>query len=284
MSANDRESVQTVLTREARKLEAAGIDDALRDARRLMTAALEIGSDRLTLHVQEIIGADARRTFEAYCARRADREPVSRILGGRLFYGRWFKNAPYVLDPRPETECLIALALDRDFEAVLDIGTGSGCIALTLLAERPNSSAVATDISEQALEIAKKNADVLDVSARVSFGISNWFDAVTGQFDLIVSNPPYIHPDEIAGLAPEVAKRDPFIALSDGLDGLTAYREIATHALSHLTPGGRVLVEIGPTQGADVSALFSEAGLGNVAVHPDLDGRDRNVEGFAPVD
>ncbi len=283
MSGTGALTVQAVLTAESRKLKAAGISFALRDTRRLMTVALGVGADRLTLHVRDEISAEARLTFEKFCERRAAREPVSRILGGRLFYGRWFKNAPSVLDPRPETEILVEAALERSFQTLLDIGTGSGCIALTALAERPKARAVATDVSADALVIAGENAVALRVSERVSFQVSDWFDEVTGRFDLIVSNPPYIHPDEIAGLEPEVAERDPMIALSDGVDGLTGYRAIAGHARAHLTAGGRVLVEIGPTQAERVATMFKAAGLERIRVRPDLDGRDRIVEANAPV-
>ena len=282
MSTSDApETVQAAMYRAARTLEAQGISYAMRDARRLMSAALGIKSDRLTLHMRDPLTDGARGVFDAFCERRSQREAVSRILGGRLFYGRWFKNAPQVLDPRPETEILVERALLQSFESVLDIGTGSGCIALTLLAERPNSTALATDVSPQALDIARENATALAVEQRVRFEVSDWFLAIKGRFDLIVSNPPYIHPDEMVALEPEVHAGDPHLALTDFVDGLTGYREIAAGAQDHLNPGGRVLVEIGPTQANDVVHLFQSAGFEDCAIHPDLDGRDRVVEAVA---
>ena len=276
-------TVQQAIYQAARALEAEGLAYTMRDARRLMTAALGIESDRLTLHLRDMISPETQEVFDGYCKRRADREPVSRILGGRLFYGRWFKNGPEVLDPRPETETLIECALSEPFGDFLDIGTGSGCIALTLLAERLGVTALATDLSAKALSIAEQNANALGVRERVRFLESNWFEKIEGRFDLIVSNPPYIHPSEMNELDAEVVNNDPHIALTDFADGLTGYRQIARHARSHLTRAGRVLVEIGPTQASDVIELFVSAGFEDCKSHPDMDGRDRVVEARAPV-
>ena len=276
------ETVQQAMTRAARSLDENGLAYSMRDVRRLMTAALAIKSDRLTLHLRDDLPPEVRIVFDAFCARRGKREPVSRILGGRLFFGRWFKNSSHVLDPRPETEILVERALQGDFDNVLDIGTGSGCIALTLLAEKRDATAIATDVSPDALKTALENAVSLEVSDRVTFVVSDWFHSVDGRFDLIVSNPPYIHPTEMNALSPEVAQCDPHLALTDFVDGLTGYREIAAHARGHLHPGGRVLVEIGPTQAKAVHKLFVNAGLVSIAVHPDFDGRERVVEGFLP--
>lgn len=256
-----------------------GVPDAGRDVRYLMAAALGIERDRLILHEHDELSAEARGVFDGFVTARLGREPVARILGERLFYGRSFKVTPYVLDPRPETETLIEVALSEPFSEVLDLGTGSGCIALTLLAERPEATAIATDISPDAIETAGANAVRLRVLGRVHFERSDWFEAVGGTFDLIVSNPPYIHPEEMRDLAPEVERFDPKIALTDSVDGLSAYRRIAAQAPAHLSPGGRLIVEIGPTQGEAVSGLFRAAGLTDVVIHKDLDGRDRVVAG-----
>ncbi len=261
----------------------AGVPDAMRDARVLLAHVLGIDPARVTLVEHDPIEPEQWRSFEKLCLKRSAREPVARILGYRHFYDRVFKVTPYVLDPRPETEILIEHALSEPFATVLDLGTGSGCIALTLLCENPDATALATDISKWALETAEENAAALGVVDRVAFVESNWFDAVGGQFDLIVSNPPYIDPREIMDLAPEVEQYDPKIALFDTDDGLTAYRRIGGAALAHLTPGGRLIVEIGPTQGADVVTIFENAGLERIEVFPDLDGRDRVVLGRAPA-
>ena len=259
-----------------RRLRAAGVPDAPRDARRLLAHALGIAPDRLTLHLAEDLPAGAEAAFEAALSRRERREPVSHITGRRAFYGRDFHVSRDVLDPRPETETLIEQALSKPFSRVLDLGSGSGCILLTLLAERPEATGLGVDLSEAALAVARRNAEGLDI-VRAEFARSDWCAAVEGRFDLIVSNPPYIAADEMSGLSPEVRDWEPEMALSPGGDGLDAYRAIAACAPAHLPPGGRLMVEIGPTQGAAVSALFRAAGLENVAIHSDIDGRDRVV-------
>lgn len=266
----------TALTLAVRRLRAAGIPDAPRDARRLLAHALGIGPERLTLQLSEELPAEAEASFEALLARRERREPVSHITGRRAFYGRDFLVTRDVLDPRPETETLVELALSQPFARVLDLGTGSGCILLTLLAERPAATGLGLDLSEAALAVARRNAGALGIG-RAEFIRSDWCERVTGQFDLIVSNPPYVAVDEMAGLAPEVRDWEPEMALSPGGDGLDAYRAIAACAPAHLAPGGRLMVEIGPTQGNAVSELFRATGLENIAVHRDIDGRDRVV-------
>lgn len=259
------------------RLAAAGIDDPARDARRLLAHALGLAPDRLTLHLADPMSADGQRRFEAALLQRAARQPVSQITGERLFWGRPFRVSRDTLDPRPETECLIEAALSEPFAAVLDLGTGTGCIALTLLAERPAARGQATDLSSAALEVARANAEALGLGARLTLGLSDWFSAVTGRFDLIVSNPPYIAASEMAALSPEVREWEPHLALTPGGDGLDAYRAIAAGAPVHLAPGGRLLVEIGPTQGPEVAGLFAAAGLDGIEIRPDLDGRDRVV-------
>ncbi|MHC0052691.1 peptide chain release factor N(5)-glutamine methyltransferase [Actibacterium sp. D379-3] len=261
------------------RLRAAGIADAPRDARRLLAHAMGVAADRLTLVLPDPLTPQAETAFEAAIARRAAREPVSHITGRRVFFGRDFHVGPAVLDPRPETETLIELALAAPFSRVLDLGTGSGCILLTLLAERPGATGLGVDLSPAALAVARGNAARLGLVG--AFALSDWFSAVTGRFDLIVSNPPYIAADEMAALSPELG-HEPEMALTPGGDGLDAYRAIAAGAPAHLAPGGRLLVEIGPTQAHAVSALFARAGLENISTHPDLDGRDRVVAATWP--
>ena len=275
-------TVQAAMYQAAKVFKGEGLSYGMRDARRLMIGALGIESNRLTLHLRDEMSREAETIFASFCARRTKREAVSRILGRRLFYGRWFKNGPHVLDPRPETEVLIERSLQVPFRTLLDIGTGSGCIAITLLAENTQARGLATDISAEALDVAQGNASAHGVQERLQFGVSDWFSAVEGHYDLIVSNPPYIHPDEMEELDPEVRYGDPRIALTDFVDGLTGYREIARNAATFLTPGGRVLVEIGPAQGNAVLNLFARAGFADSTIHLDLDGRDRVVEAFVP--
>nr|WP_154155088.1 peptide chain release factor N(5)-glutamine methyltransferase [Roseovarius bejariae] len=270
--------MRDVLRAGAEELRTAGVENAMRDARRLMAGALGVDAGRLTLLERDEVTPVVSATFLDAIRQRCEGVPVSHLLGWREFYGRRFEVSRDVLDPRPETEALIAEALREPFEEVLDLGTGSGCIVLTLLAERPAASGVGTDLSAAALEVARRNAQALGVEGRCAFTQSDWFADVGARFDLIVSNPPYIAAEEMAGLAPEL-RHEPRMALTDEADGLSAYRVIAANAGAHLRPGGRLLVEIGWQQGGAVAALFRAAGFAEVAVLPDLDGRDRVVRG-----
>ncbi|WP_306154343.1 peptide chain release factor N(5)-glutamine methyltransferase [Roseovarius sp. MMSF_3281] len=270
--------LRDVLRAGAGEMRAAGIEDAMRDSRRLMAGALGVEAGRLTLMERDEVAPVAVAVFHDAVRQRCDGVPVSHILGWREFYGRRFEVTGDVLDPRPETEGLIAEALREPFGKVLDLGTGTGCILLTLLAEKPGAKGVGSDLSPGALAVAGRNARALGVGARCDLIESDWFSAVGGLFDLIVSNPPYIAAEEMAGLAPELA-HEPRMALTDEADGLSAYRMIAAGAGAHLSPQGRLLVEIGWQQGAIVSQIFSDAGFAEVAVLPDLDGRDRVVSG-----
>ena len=239
---------------------AAGIADAANDARRILDHAKATHKNP-----QQLI------------ERRATGVPVSHILGYRDFWKHRFKVTPDVLDPRPDTEALVELALTQPFERVLDIGTGSGCIVISLLAEQPEATGVGTDISDNALLVAGENAEAVGVANRLILPNSDWYADIGGRFDLIVSNPPYIAAAEMDDLQTEVRDFEPRMALTDENDGLDAYRAIAAGARDHLTDSGRLLVEIGQTQARAVTDLFREAGLVNISVHPDLDGRDRVV-------
>ncbi|QYX58569.1 peptide chain release factor N(5)-glutamine methyltransferase [Roseovarius sp. SCSIO 43702] len=262
-------------------LEREGIDGAARDARRMMAHALGVGADRVTLHLGDEMTVAQEALFRAFVERRLDRQPVSQIVGARLFHGREFLVTPDVLDPRPETETLVHEALSKPFASVLDLGTGTGCILLSLLSDRPEARGVGVDRSAAALGVAERNAERLGVAGRCKLIQSDWFEAVEGRFDLIVSNPPYIAAEEMAALAPELA-HEPRMALTDEGDGLGAYRAIARGAAAHLAPAGRILLEIGPTQGESVASLLSGAGFGEVRIVPDLDDRDRVVVAKAP--
>ncbi|MEM6578917.1 MAG: peptide chain release factor N(5)-glutamine methyltransferase [Pseudomonadota bacterium] len=256
----------------------AGIDTAPRDARAILAHSLGQPPDRLTLMLDEPVDQSVKSRTDALVARRLAREPLSHLTGYRAFYEHVFQVSPAVLDPRPETECLVRAALEHPFDHVLDLGTGSGCILLSLLAARPASSGVGTDVSPQALEVAAANASALGIEPRAMFLLSDWFETVEGRFDLIVSNPPYIAEDEMAALAPELSY-EPRGALTDERDGLSAYRAILPQARAFLAPGGRVMVEVGWKQGPSVCRMFHEAGYQHIRMRPDLDGRDRIVEG-----
>ncbi|MGY6536032.1 MAG: peptide chain release factor N(5)-glutamine methyltransferase [Pararhodobacter sp.] len=263
------------------QLRAAGVDDPARDARVLLAHALGVPGDRVSLHLSDPLAGGMAARFQTLINRRAARQPVSQIIGRRLFWGRPFLVTADVLDPRPETETLIAAALEQRFSRVLDLGTGSGAILVTLLADCPAATGLGVDLSEPAIAVARANAQAQGVAGRAGFAVSDWFDAVDGAFDLIVANPPYISADEFRTLAPETRNWEPPLALTPGGDGLDAYRAIAAGLGGHLCPGGRLLVEIGPSQGAAVVALLRAAGLTDVRVMPDLDGRDRVVTGMA---
>jgi release factor glutamine methyltransferase len=233
-------SFQDALMAAARALKAAEIEGAARDARVLLVHAAGVARDRLTLHLPEELSAEAHARLQGYIARRVAREPVAKIIGYRGFWGREFKVTADVLDPRPETEMLISMALEGpEPKWFLDLGTGSGILAISLLCQWPGARAVATDISKPALDVADENARVHGVNERLTLVHSDWFGKVEGHFDLIVSNPPYIAADEMAGLSDEVRGYDPHLALTDQGDGLQAYREILAGAAGYLAAGGR---------------------------------------------
>ncbi|WP_282151386.1 peptide chain release factor N(5)-glutamine methyltransferase [Ruegeria atlantica] len=259
------------------RLRAAGVADPARDARVLLAHAARIEASRVTLIAPEELSPEIAERYDQLISLRAVRVPVSHLLGEREFYGRRFRVSRDVLDPRPETEALIEAALSEPFDHVLDLGVGSGCILITLLAERASASGVGADLSEGACLQASANAVQHQVQGRVEILQSDWFQNIDGQFDLIVSNPPYISLQEMADLSPEVRVHEPRMALTDEGDGLGAYRRIAAGVPDFLLPGGRLLVEIGPTQGQSVAALFESAGLTATRIVPDLDGRDRVV-------
>ena len=259
------------------KLRAAGVPDPARDARILLAHAARVDAARVTLIAPEEIAPEISDRYEHLVSLRAVRVPVSHLVGERAFYGRGFKVSREVLDPRPETESLIEAALSQPFERVLDLGTGSGCILVTLLAERETATGVGVDLSEGACLQASANAVLHGVAERAQIVQSDWFEVVEGRYDLIVSNPPYLAQSEMAAIAPELALHEPAMALTDGEDGLSVYRLIAARAQQYLTAQGRVLAEMGWQQGADVGAIFRAAGWADVAVLPDLDGRDRVI-------
>ncbi|MEM7644192.1 MAG: peptide chain release factor N(5)-glutamine methyltransferase [Pseudomonadota bacterium] len=258
-----------------RRLDLAGVSDPARDASALLEAAGAGAADRLP--------PDVAARFEHLVARRVRREPVSHLTGRRAFWMHDFIVTPDVLDPRPDTETLVETARDvlRDAGAprLLDLGTGSGCILLSLLHELPGATGIGTDISSAALDVAWRNADRVGVADRVTFGQADWLRGVAGRFDLIVSNPPYIAEAEMADLQPEVRDWEPHLALTPGGDGLAAYRILARDAPAHLGPGGWLMAEIGHRQAAAVTALWRQAGLTRIGVTRDLNGRDRVVSG-----
>lgn len=265
------------------RLRAAGVPDPARDARVLLAHAAQVDAARVTLIAPEDIASDIAERYEHLIALRAVRVPVSHLIGQRGFYGRDFKISGDVLDPRPESETLIEGALAENFARVLDLGTGSGCLLVTLLAERELARGVAIDLSEAACLQASANAVLHGVAARAQVIQGNWFGPVEGRFDLIVSNPPYIARSEMADLAPELRDHEPRMALTDEGDGLSIYRIIAAEAGSYLTPTGRVLCEFGWTQADAVHAIFEAEGWGELNTLADIDGRMRVIVARNPA-
>jgi release factor glutamine methyltransferase len=266
-----------------RRLAEAGIESARLDAQVLIAAVL--GGDPGALRFAEDRPVESRdgQRIENFLRRRAKtREPVSRILGLREFWSLGFRITPAVLDPRPDSETLIEAALQLISNraaplAILDLGTGSGCLLLAALFEYPNAAGLGVDASEQALAVAQGNAERLGLAERAEFRKSDWASAVPEAFDLILCNPPYIADGERASLPPEVARHDPPAALFAGPDGLDAYRAILPDLPRLLAPAGFALFEIGATQGAAVSEIARSAGLEVIEIKRDLAGRDRCV-------
>ncbi len=260
----------------------AGIpaDEAAFDAELLMRDVLAWDRATWLTRRDEAITPPSAQAFAALVARRALREPVAYIRGVQDFYGRPFQVRAGVLIPRPESELLIDEALTAGHSAprVADIGTGSGCLAITVALECPRATVVATDISGEALDIARANAVAYGVTARVALIQTSYLDDVAGPFDLILANPPYVAETDEPALAPEVAAHEPRQALFGGRDGLRDVRAIVALAATALAPRGTLVMEIGAGQWAEVGKALAEAGLGETAhVRHDLQGIPRVV-------
>ncbi|MBE3602222.1 peptide chain release factor N(5)-glutamine methyltransferase [bacterium] len=292
MSPDERASLGRTLTDAAAILAAAGIDTPRFDAELLLAAAA--GADRASLYSGGVKLDDAARERLAEMIElRARRMPLAYIVGRREFFSLDIDVAPGVLIPRPETETLVAAALslmrDRPGPRVLDLGCGSGAIVIALAVNAPQARYVASDLSEDALEIAAHNAARHGVAGRIEFRHADLFAPLDGagefgRFDLIVSNPPYIADAELAGLAPEIRDFEPRVALAGGADGLDFYRRLARALNAHLAPGGTAMVEVGAGQARQVAAMFSAAGLTEIETARDLAGVERVVRGVKPTE
>ena len=246
-----------------------GIEDASTDARLLVAHALSLTRTQVLSQSGRELEPREVDAISGRAARRLSREPVSRIIGSREFWGLKLEITPAVLDPRPDTETVVEAALDwlttqglrQERLRVLDIGTGSGALLLALLSELPNAVGIGTDLSIDALGIARINTHRHELASRTGFICCDLAAAVRGPFELIVSNPPYIATGEIGGLAPEVRDHDPRLALDGGADGLDFYRAIAGDARRLLAERGRLIVELGQGQSDMVSRVFTQAGL-----------------------
>lgn len=272
-----------VLAAARRELADAGIADAAQDARVLVAGILKISSTAVLIDGARVLDEAAQSAVAAAIVRRAAREPVHRILGHRAFSRLDLALSPETLEPRPDTEVLVDTLVPYVQKTVdgtgscriLDLGTGTGAICLALLDLVPGAMGVGADLSAGALETALRNADINGVADRFEAVESDWFAAVTGAFDIIVSNPPYIVHSVVGTLDDEVRLFDPILALDGGEDGLDAYRAIAAGAGDHLRENGLVAYEIGYDQKDAVTAIMREKGFARVEAVADLGGNDR---------
>ena len=257
-------------------LRTVGLASADQDAHRLFAAVFGARAAQCRSSADHCAPTDLSR-FQHMIAARADRQPVSQIIGRRAFWNHDFIVTRDTLDPRPETELLVEYGIAHSPKTVLDLGTGTGAIILSVLAALPQAVGTATDISKKALAVARCNAAALGLTNRVDFVLSDWFDAVTERFDLIVCNPPYIAADELSALEPDVAQWEPLEALSPGPDGLAAYRTIFPLLSQYLTEGGVALFEHGHTQSDAVAKLAVGVGLTVRGTLMDLSGKHRAI-------
>ncbi len=272
--------LKTVLRRAVLTLKKAGIEDAAADSRILAAENFGLRREDMLRSPDMLLDCVSVSAFGRSIARRAAHEPVSRILGRREFRSLDFEIGPATLDPRPDSETIVDAVLDiaADMKPdlrVLDIGTGSGCLLLSILHELPAAHGVGTDIDAGAIACAGCNAHALGLAGRVEFRRTNWVDGVDGPFEIILSNPPYIRTGDIPGLASEVAKYDPTVALDGGWDGLDAYRALSTCISPIVAPAGAVVLEIGAGQEADVETIFTSTGFDLAGKRADLAGRNR---------
>jgi len=257
------------------KLRDCGIENPTRDARLLLANCLAIEVHKLNLLDDRVLSKDEVSKFWRMVDERCKLKPVSKIIGYRAFWGRNFEVNEHVLDPRGDTETLVEVVLENKFKTMLELGTGSGAIAITVLAERIDATCVATDISELALETAARNSKIHGVQNRLTLLQSDWFSKIIGRFDIIVSNPPYISAKEYNKLGNEVVDYDPKISLTPGGDGLDSYRQIISNAREKLRKNGQIFLEIGYSQAEPVKNLLDVAGFSKIKVHKDLGSRDR---------
>ncbi len=273
----------------AADLAAAGIDTARLDARLLTAHVLGRDASFVLTHPETELSAAQQDAAQSLIARRAAHEPVSRILGEREFWSLTFRVTGATLTPRPETETLVEDALariramGREGEAlrILDLGTGTGCLLLAVLSELPRAEGLGIDISPDAVAVAADNAQRLNLGARARFQAGDWTMGLSGPFDVILSNPPYIAETDRETLPPEVLGFDPHGALFAGSEGLDAYAAIAPQAARILAPGGIVILELGQGQEAAVAEIFRRAGLIPDGTRADLAGIPRSFAAIA---
>lgn len=271
------ESIGAWLCQAGQVLRAAAIENPRMEARWLLAHAMNASPEALLRDPRAAVPPAAARRFAAMLTRRARREPMALILGHAGFWGLEFEVSSDTLIPRADSETIVQTAIDAAStpRRVLDLGTGTGCLLLAVLSERPGAWGLGVDLVPQAAALAARNAARLGLGQRAVFIAGDWAAALHGRFDLVLSNPPYIPAADVPGLMPEVAAHEPTMALSGGADGLDAYRVLAGVLPRLLAPCGTAVLEIGQGQGADVAALMQATGLRPQPLRADLGGIDR---------
>jgi release factor glutamine methyltransferase len=283
-----KETLGSLLGEVAATLSRAGLAEPRRAARGLVASTLELTPAELLSHSDQVLDQQQTGRVRLALGRMAKREPLSRILSRREFWGLEFALSADTLDPRPDTETVVEAVLRRVFDRdaplrFLDLGTGTGCILLALLSEFPAAIGFGVDIAPGAAMTALRNAAALGLGERAHFLVGDWGTAISGRFDVIVSNPPYIASAALADLPPEVALYDPCLALDGGADGLGAYRSLVADLARLLEPGGVVAIEVGCSQAPAVAAMLQATGLAIEARERDLAGIARCVVASARV-
>ncbi|OLP53737.1 protein-(glutamine-N5) methyltransferase, release factor-specific [Rhizobium rhizosphaerae] len=279
----DADTLDRLLATARQAFAAAGLAEPAREARRLIGELLGLSATALMTRGGEALAPEEAARLSEAIARRAGGEPLHRILGWREFYGLTFALSPETLEPRPDTEVLVdrllpplrATAARKGTCRIIDLGTGTGAILIALLSQIPQATGLATDISEGALSMAARNARANGLENRVETKKSDWWEKISGKYDAIVSNPPYIVSSVMSTLERDVLDFDPHKALDGGADGLDAYRILAEGAEGHLEDEGVIGVEIGYDQRLAVTALFVERGFRLLEAVRDFGGRDR---------
>ena len=269
-------------------LSRAGFAEPRRAARQLVASTLDLTPAELLGHSEQVLDEQQTGRVRLALDRMAEREPLSRILGRREFWGLEFALSDETLDPRPETETVVEAVLRRVLNRApqlrfLDLGTGTGCILLALLSEFPAAIGFGVDIALGAVTTALRNAAALGLSERAHFFVGDWGTAISGRFDVITSNPPYIASAALADLPPEVALYDPCLALDGGTDGLGAYWSLVVDLARLLEPGAVLAIEVGFSQAPAVAVMLRASGLANEGCERDLAGIARCVVASAPA-
>jgi len=275
-------TIGSVLDAAAAALGGAGFDEPRRRGRRLLAASLQLSPAEIFAHPETALTTAQEARVAEMLSRMIAREPLSRIIGSREFWGLDFVLSAETLDPRPESESVVEAVLarlpDRTLSyRFLDLGTGSGCLLLALLSEFPQAIGVGIDVAAGAARAARRNAQLLGLSERAHFAVGDWAEAIAGGFDAVVANPPYIATGAIPELPREVRDYDPKRALDGGRDGLAAYRAIAANLFPLVRPGGLFAGEIGVGQAGEVAAILSQNGLAIDGFASDLGGVIRCV-------